>query len=160
MAKSCLIFFQGKANSCLKRLILSISKEYVTRQIKARILQLRTPLPLPQQLKSWKHLLTCSYQTSYYNLVLSNEENSAGLRRPCATSSKELSQDTREMPILLASLFCLGMKLATCFLVPLQWDWSNLLVPRFSPGQRIWFLRCWHIRTPHHAPGGCYPQSG
>ena len=47
-----------------------------------------------------------------------------------------------------------------CFPVPLQLDWSNLLVPQFSPGQVIWFQHCWRIRTPPHAPGGCYPQSG
>lgn len=154
MAKRCLIFFHGKANSWVSTRVCYQTDTAIVPQPRA----LRPP---PQELQSWKRLLTCSYHTSYYNLLHSNEENSKQgwedhvlphLKSHVKPPEKRLHDGFPALSRNEAG--------QVGFLVPLQWDWSNLLVRQFSPGQRIWFPCCWRTRTPPRAPGGCYPQSG
>lgn len=59
-------FFKSKGNSCLKKLIFSIIKKYITCQkierIPTPLSSRETLLSLPQQLKPRKILLTCPQQ--------------------------------------------------------------------------------------------------
>lgn len=89
MRKSFLIFFQGKANSCL-----------IEYQQRVRY-QGADGSPPSTATAEWKQLLTCSYKQAIITwCILMMKTPSTGLRRPCATSSEKPSQDQRNAYII------------------------------------------------------------